>query len=83
MATIVRRRNTDEYYVLLGTGLGAYAEGRAQWLFGALEAEDDSKVISVVAVSTSTGDIRWIPSDEVEVVSIDGRPPADIVPPQP
>ena len=77
MATIVRQKDTGERFVLLGAGLGAYAGGRVEWLYGALEGEDASTVISVVAVSNPQGDIRWIPSDELTVVSVDGRSPAE------
>ncbi len=79
MATIVKRRNSDECFVLLGAGLGAYSGGRVEWLYGTIDAEDDSTVISVVAVSTPSGDIRWIPSDELTVISVDGRSPQEIL----
>jgi len=86
MATIVRRKDTDEIFLLLGAGLGAYAGGRVEWLYGTLDAESDSTVISVVAVSTPSGEIRWVPSDELIVVSIDGRAPSELIaetPPRP
>ncbi len=79
MATIVKKNDTGERFVLLGAGLGAVAGGRVEWLYGALDGEDDSTLISVVAVSTPQGDIRWIPSDELTVVSIDGRSPAGLI----
>lgn len=79
MATIVRRRKSDEFYVLIGTGLGAYRATESQWLFGQIAAEEDSDVLPVVAVSDAEGTILWIAAEEIEVVSVDGKTPAELV----
>ena len=79
MATVVKMRNGDEHFVLLGTGLGALAAERVDWLYGDIEAEHGSTVISVVAVADAAGDVRWVPSDQLTVVSVDGQSPAHLI----
>jgi len=79
MAVIIRRKNKSNRYVLIGAGLGAYAATRGSWLFGQLEAEDGSDVLPVVAAADAEGEIVWIAAEDVEVVSIDGRSPAELL----
>lgn len=79
MATIVRRTTTDEHFVLLGTGLGAYMAAKPHWLFGRLGTEEDSDVLPVVAVATAEGEVRWVAAEEIEVVSVDGQRPRDLI----
>jgi hypothetical protein len=79
MAVIVRRKNTANTFVLIGAGLGAYAAARGNWLFGELAAEEGSDVLPVVAVADAHGEIVWISAHDVEVVTVDGQSPADLL----
>ena len=73
MAVIVKHRETGERYVLVGTGFGAYKATKPNWFFGDLLADEQSGEMSVVAVCKADGGIGWFQSDDLLVVSIDGK----------
>ncbi|WP_088830247.1 hypothetical protein [Paenibacillus tyrfis] len=62
MATIVWHKPSGRKYLVLGPGFGAYKAQRAG-LLGA-----------VAAVCDRNGIIRWFPSDELQVLEVDGQP---------
>ena len=64
MATVVVHVKTDERYLLLGAGLGAYKE-----------AGENTGTYPLLAVADSDGKIDWYRYDQLRVVSVDGRTP--------
>lgn len=76
MATIVRSTKTDERYVLLGAGFGAYQSKKPNWLLGDLAADTDEGCHAMVCVCNADGRIGWLDSEELVVESIDGKPVA-------
>ena len=79
MAIIVRYFKNGSDYILLGAGFGAFMSSRPSALLGNLAPADDSGTMQMVAVCDYEGQIAWIPSDLLEVVSIDGRTPDEVL----
>lgn len=79
MAVIVRHKERDAEYILLGAGLGAWRSMRPGIFFGNLAPHDESGTIEAVLVCNSQGVVVWIPSEDLEVVSIDGATPAELL----
>lgn len=72
MAIIVEHMDTCNKYILLGTGYGVYKDTRESFLGGNLFPHVDKGDIPVVAVSDGNGMIKWLSSDSVRVLEIDG-----------
>jgi len=79
MATIVENLKTKKRYVLLGSGYGMYQSKKPNFLFGDLLADVDTGDSKVVCVSNQNGDIVWFYADKVQVISIDGESPKDLL----
>jgi hypothetical protein len=75
MATIVQHKQTKGLFVLIGTGFGAWHSSRPDVLFGDVALSGDTGSTALVAVAGVTGEVGWVPSDQVVVVSIDGKTP--------
>lgn len=78
MATIVKNINNGKKYFLVGTGFGAYKATRPSFLGGNLFPVEDEDTITVVAICDAYGNINWIQSSEIKVISIDGVPISEI-----
>ncbi|WP_054973429.1 hypothetical protein [Paenibacillus sp. A3] len=74
MATIVWHKPSGQKYLFLGPGFGAYKAQRAGLLGGDWFPHEESGEIMVAAVCDRNGIIRWFPSDELQVLEIDGKP---------
>lgn len=74
MATIVRNSKTDERFVLLGSGFGAYQSKKPNWFFGNMMADTDEGQYALVCVANAHGEIGWLESSDVVVESVDGQP---------
>jgi len=79
MATIVRHKETKAHYLLLGAGLAAYKSTRPSALFGNLAPIEESDEIRAVLLAAMDGSMLWIKSEFLEVVSVDGQSPKDIL----
>ena len=77
MATIVKLNNSDSHAILIGVGYGQFESSRPNAFFGNLIPSERSGKSEMAALSTATGDILWYPSEDLTIVSIDGKPPAD------
>lgn len=65
----------NKEYMLVGTGYGMFkAQGQGGW--GAFPSTSEGKSM-VVAIADSQGRIRWIESNQIRVISIDGVPISD------
>lgn len=72
MATIVSHTRSGASYILLGTGFGAFQSKKPNWFFGDLMADTTDGQYAMVCVSDKDGQIGWLHSSEVVVVSVDG-----------
>lgn len=72
MAIIVRDKNTNNKYILLGTGFGAYKAVRPSFFGGNLLPHEEEGTIGTVAVCDKKGEISWIDSNDLQVIKIDG-----------
>jgi len=79
MAVIVQHEPTGNRYVLLGAGFGAYRATRPSLFFGNWAPAEEEGKIEVVAICTPDGRIGWANSNELVVVEIDGKPPAEVL----
>ena len=79
MAVIVRHAETGDRYILLGTGYGAYRATRPSLFFGALAPVEEEGKLEVAAICASDGRIGWAYSQQLVVVEVDGKPPAEVL----
>ncbi|MDA1263910.1 MAG: hypothetical protein O2816_02385 [Planctomycetota bacterium] len=77
MATILRHRESGERYILIGSGLGMFRSVKPHWFFGNMGQEKQEGVHPCVAVSDAAGKLRWFDSEDMELVSVNGMPPAE------
>lgn len=73
MATIVEYVRTGKRYCLLGTGFGAYKSAQPNAFLGNFLADVDAGEFAMVCICDHKGQIFWLPSAEVTVVSVDGQ----------
>ncbi len=74
VATIVWHKPGRRKYLFLGPGFGAYKAQRASLLGGDWFPHEESGEITMAAVCDENGMIRWFPSDELQVLEVDGKP---------
>lgn len=79
MTTIARHRESGSHYLVLGGGYGAHATTTTGW-FGFENLKADQ--MPMVLVANEVGDIGWLKSNDIELVSIDGISPARALQPQ-
>lgn len=84
MATIVQHKPSGEHYVVIGTGYGAWAAVRPSVLSGGGIARVNTGSAPLIAVVGEKGEIGWLPTDEVTVITVDGKSPHEhLHPPAP
>ncbi len=81
MATIVKLKKSDSHAILLGVGYGQFRTARPDTLWGNALAKETSGESPMVAVSSAVGKILWCRSEELEIISIDGESPIEILRP--
>jgi len=79
MATIVKLKGKDLHAILLGVGYGMHKSARPSMIFGDLLPNETSGESMMAAVSSADGTILWCRSEDLEVVSVDGIAPSDIL----
>lgn len=79
MATIVKHKQTGKRYCLLGTGFGASQSAKPNAFFGNLLADVDEAEFTMVCVCNSNGEIVWLPSAQLTVVSVDGQNASELL----
>lgn len=73
MLVFVEHKNTQEAFLLLGTGVGIY---RSE-VYGKFGDSVKEGVHKMLAVCDKSGKIYWYPSDELTVVTVDGQEVSD------
>ena len=79
MATIVVHNSTGKKYILVGSGFGAFQSKKPNWLLGDLLADTTEGQHSMSCVCEKNGDLRWVESTYLTVVSIDGESPESLL----
>ncbi len=79
MAIIVEHKDSGKKYILLGTGFGAFKASRPSVFFGNWLPKEESGELTMVAVCDNQGQIGWISSEELTVVEVEGRRPAEML----
>ncbi len=79
MAVIVRNRKTRARYVLIGTGFGAFRATAPHWFMGNMSPETKEGELALVAVCDLDGRVGWLDSDDIEVISVDGKSPGELL----
>ncbi len=79
MAIIVEHKDSGKKYILLGTGFGAFKASRPSVFFGDWLPKEESGELTMVAVCDNQGQIGWISSEELTVVEVEGRRPAEML----
>ena len=78
MTIIVKHHKTGDQFIFLGTGFGAWKATRPSLFGGNLIPSEKQGTVSMVAVCDEIGRIGWLDSDDLIVVSIDGKSPKEI-----
>lgn len=73
MSTIVKHKQTDKRYCLLGAGFGVFQSSKPNMFLGNLMADVDEGAYALVCVCISKGKIFRLEATQVTVVSIDGQ----------
>lgn len=79
MAIIIRHVETDARFILLGGGFGAYRSSVPDPLTGIWSPHVDSGEVHAVLVCDFKGHTVWMKSAEIEVVSVDGVSPREVL----
>jgi len=85
MAVIVRLNysgdglNKGDRFILLGAGYGAFKATRPGVFFGNLSPIEESSEIPMVLVCNASGETAWVKSSHLEVVSVDGVSPSEVL----
>lgn len=72
MAILIKHETTGVQYVLIGTGYSYYKDSLPGAFGGVLFPNVDEGELQMVALCDASGDIRWLPTSEVTVLSVDG-----------
>lgn len=75
MAIIVKRKTTDETFVLLGTGFGKCQSEKPNWLYGNIIPDTDAGEVQIICACNADGDVFWLEAKSVQVISVDGKKP--------
>jgi len=78
LVTIVKHKTTGKNYVLIGTGYGMFKTVRPSMWGGNLSPQLQDGHKTLVAVADKKGTIKWIESDRLQVVEMDGKSLKDI-----
>ena len=79
MAVIVRHKESQGEYILLGAGFGAYKGIRPSMILGNLAPHEDAGEIPVALVCDAQGAVLWVRSENLTVLSVDGQLPAQVL----
>jgi len=79
MAIIVRSKETRRKYVLLGTGYGAFRSTRHGRMWAGQTSATEADQHEMIAVCDPDGRIFWLPSAHVEVLTVDGEKPSELL----
>lgn len=73
MSVVVKHKETNKKYVMIGTGYGIMRPDKAKFYGQYLLHQEDEKLMKMAAVCDDAGDIFWYDTDELQVVEIDDK----------
>ncbi len=79
MAVIVRHKKTNAEYILLGAGFGAFKALRPSFSLATLAPHEESGELPVALVCDEEGAAKWVRSENLEVLNVDGERPAEVL----
>ena len=79
MAVIVIHGTEDEELILLGAGYGAWATARGSAVLGDWMPATERGADEMALVCDGSGALRWVYTDALTVVSVDGATPAEVL----
>ena len=79
MAIIVEHRKTGGRFIVIGAGFGMFQTSRPGAIGGNLFPTEKKGEAEMLAVSDSSGQIRWEPANELQVVSVFGKSPMELL----
>jgi hypothetical protein len=79
MATKVLYKQNGQIYLLIGVGYGAFRATRPSLFLGNLVPTKEQGQLAMIAVTDDQGVVRWARSEDIEVVEIDGKSPAELL----
>jgi hypothetical protein len=78
MATIVRDIESGKVYVLIGTSYTYYKDSGPSFLSGDLFSRDE-RVFCLAALSDERGVMRWLPTEQLKVIEVNGVKVDDVL----
>ncbi|MFT5193949.1 MAG: hypothetical protein ACI9EW_002910 [Cellvibrionaceae bacterium] len=79
MTTIIKNKESNEEFILLGTGFGATDYGGKERIDS---TGNEKERYPLLCVCNAKGRVGWVYSEEFIVVQIDGQTPAEIYAPR-
>ena len=79
MTTKVRYKKNGRVYIFLGVGFGMYKSMAAGSYLEAWFPQKDEAQLGMVALCNEKGEIRWADHQDLEVVEVDGKSPAELL----
>jgi len=79
LLTIVNQIATNKNFILIGTGFGAFKTSNPSTFRVNRPPKADEGVIPMVAVCDENGQIKWMKTNEIKIVNIDGNLPINIL----
>lgn len=79
MATIVKQLTTDKNFILVGTGFAAYKTSKPSTFIANRIPKSDEGKIRMIAVCDKQGKVKWMHTDEIKIINIDGNLPLNIL----
>jgi len=79
MATIVRHHERETDYILVGAGFGSFMAKIGNPIFGDLAPGTHSGYNTMALVCDADGEVCWVDTLHISVISIDGVAPGDVL----
>lgn len=79
MATIVEFTGNGQNYILLDSGFGAYRSTKPNAIFGNWVSDTEAGHEAMACLCDHTGQIGWVESAAVRVISVDGVPVGNLL----
>lgn len=79
MATVVVHKPTGKRFVIVGSGYGAWATSAPNAWMGNLAPDEHSEHCTLFAVCDEAGEIGWLKSEELQVLTVDGKAPGQLI----
>lgn len=79
MAIVVENSKDKKRYIYIGASYSYYKDSRPGAFGGSLFPHEEEGEFSGVLVSNEKGEIMWVDTAEISVISIDGKTPGEIL----